>query len=89
MEEDDLLCQEIECLYRPGDVDEDFVKMLADEEINFGFSRDKSSLQSQEIKRARFDSITWMIKVSLFFQFHFLFLDLYRLIEFLLIEFTD
>nr|QYW07129.1 cyclin D5-1 [Dimocarpus longan] len=49
--------------------DDEYVKMLADKEISFGFKRDKSFVLSQEIECARLDSIAWILKTRASFGF--------------------
>ncbi|KAL5777606.1 hypothetical protein ACOSP7_010532 [Xanthoceras sorbifolium] len=58
-------------LEKPSVVDDEYVKMLAEKEISFGFKRDKSLVLSQEFECARLESIAWILKNRTEFGFRF------------------
>lgn len=73
----ELLCQETETslneelvdgnFYNLKDysvLDDEYMKLLDDKEVSFGFKKDKSLVHNEEIRCARLEAIEWILKVS-------------------------
>ncbi|XVF36409.1 hypothetical protein REPUB_Repub19eG0056200 [Reevesia pubescens] len=51
--------------------DEEYVQMLFDREMSFGFKKNESSVLSNYFKYARLEAITWILKIRAIFGFRF------------------
>ncbi|XP_044512187.1 cyclin-D5-1-like [Mangifera indica] len=80
----ELLCQETETslneelvdgnFYNLKDysvLDDEYMKLLDDKEVSFGFKKDKSLVHNEEIRCARLEAIEWILKTRAVFGFHF------------------
>ena len=56
-----------ECSYGDySDRDDEYVEMLFQKEISFGFQRDQFLAFDNWVKSARLEAISWILKVSIF-----------------------
>ncbi|XP_031270711.1 cyclin-D5-1-like [Pistacia vera] len=80
----ELLCQESETFlneelvqssfYNLKDysvLDDQYMKVLGDKEMSFGYKKDKSLVHNEEIRCARLEAVEWILKTRAVFGFHF------------------